>query len=311
MNRRRLSFLISVGLVLLSFGLAACSGSAASVKPTPSRGAAAIQDATIIFDGRERTYRVFRPPSLASAVRVPLVVVLHGATIDGPTVERISHFDEQAKTARFIVLYPDGISSTWNAGACCGLARVQGIDDVKFIGQLIDRLEGALPIDPSRVFVVGLSNGAMMAYRLACELAQSITAIVSVSGTMGVANCHPARPVSILEIHGTADLVVPYAGGTVDVRPTLPDVFTIASSAAVIQQWVTIDGCTGQPLLGSSGITKTSIWRNCLNGAAVALDSVDGGYHTYFGSPEDDAGYGTTPDATQVAWNFFTSVSAH
>lgn len=310
MNRRSLNSLISFGILLLSLGLAACSSSGATVTPTPSKGATAVQLSTLVIDGRERTYRVFRPPSIASAARVPLVVVLHGAEMDGTIIAGISHFDEQAKRARFIVVYPDGISATWNAGACCGLARVEDVDDVKFIGQLIDRLERALPIDASRVLVVGVSNGAMMAYRLACELSQSITAIVSVAGTIGVPNCHPARPVSVLEIHGTKDDIVPYVGGTVDLRPMLPDVFTIASSASVIQTWVMIDGCSGQPLVGSTGVTKTSNWKNCQNGAAVAFDSVDGGIHTYFGSSAIDPGYGTTPDATQVAWNFFSSVSA-
>jgi len=302
---RRASF----GLVVLVFGLAACSGLSATAKPTHGQSASAVQRGSLDIDGRQRTYRLFRPTSLSSGARAPLVVVLHGATMTADGVAGVSHFDDQARTAGFIVVYPEGIGESWNAGACCGEARVEGVDDVKFIDRLIERFKTAMPIDGSRVFVVGLSNGGMMAYRLACELSQSITAIASVAGTTAVATCHPTRPVSVLEIHGTRDELVPYAGGTVDLRPRFPDVFTSAPVTSVIEQWVVLDGCTGSPILATSGITKTSTWSNCQNRAMVALGSVEGGTHTYFGSSQIDPSYGSTPDATQTAWNFFNTVS--
>jgi polyhydroxybutyrate depolymerase len=173
-------------------------------------------------------------------------------------------------------------------------------DDVAFISRLIDRLTTDLPIDKSRIFIAGVSGGAFMAYRLACELADRIAGMASVAGAMLVDSCHPTRPVSILEMHGTDDSNVPYDGGAVFNGAASPSV------DAVMQSWATLDGCAGNPSQSQNGITKTSAWRGCKAGTTVRLDTVVGGHHTWFGSTIDPVP--GEPNANATIWSFFSSV---
>src|SRR6266542_5157522 len=116
--------------------------------------------------GRGRSYRLYRPPGLSQAPTAPLVLVLHGGFGSGAQVEQAAGWDPVADRHGFVVAYPDGIGRSWNAGSCCGPARQQRVDDVAFLAALIDHLGTAENVDPGRVFVTGVSNGAMMAYRL-------------------------------------------------------------------------------------------------------------------------------------------------
>jgi polyhydroxybutyrate depolymerase len=207
----------------------------------------------------------------------------------------ISHFDEQAKASRFIVAYPDAASIHWEAGGAFGTNNA----DVLFVGHLLDQLTIQFQIDRTRVFVAGVSNGAEMAYRLACELSDRIAGVASISGAMVVDACRPARPVSILEMHGTDDVLIPYTGG----RSGGED---FPSSAAVIQHWLTLDGCPGSPSVSHSGITTTSIWKGCQAGTLVRLDTVEGGHHTWFGSAFDPVD--GEPNANTTIGDFFRTV---
>ena len=198
--------LITSGLmgVVAALGLVACGGSAATPSPSP------VQRGAISVDGQLRGYRVFRPPALRSRP-APLVVLLHGCLpgANGQGAASAVKFDDKATSAGFVAVYPDGIEGCWNAGRCCGTA-----DDVGFIRLLLDRLLRELPIDRSRIFVTGASGGAAMAYRLACELSSRVTAIASVSGGSSLDTpCRPARPGSVLEMHGSDDSRLPYHGG--------------------------------------------------------------------------------------------------
>ena len=276
------------GLVFaLSFGLAACGGSAATLTPSPAHSPSAVQHASLTVNGQQRTYRLFRPPSLDPTSTAPLVLALHGLPSTGDELASITHLNDQAMTSRFIVAYPDGLGGGWNAAGT-------GLDDVIFISRLLDRLTGDLRIDRKRVFVAGVSNGGMMAYRLACQLSDRIAAVASVSGTMEFGDCRPTRPVSVLEIHGTDDSSVEYGGGR------------YPSVDSVIQQWVTLDGCPGQPAPTVSGITRTSLWKACREGTVVRLDTVQGGHHQWFGSDFDPVA--GEPDANAVIWDFFSNL---
>jgi polyhydroxybutyrate depolymerase len=94
-----------------------------------------------------------------------------------------------------------------------------GVDDVAFINSVIDDVSGQDAVDPGRVYATGISNGAFMAQRLGCDLADRIVAIAPVAGTLGAGvSCQPDQPVSVLEMHGTSDPLVPYAGGTMTGR---------------------------------------------------------------------------------------------
>lgn len=274
--------------LIAALTVGACGGSVGSPTLSPSPGA--IQEATLTFNGQLRSYTVFRPTSLDPKQLVPLVVAMHAYTVDSTWMETTTRFDQQAKHGGFIVVYPQGTNNSWNAGSCCG---DNSNDDVGFIRALIDRLVSGGHIDPKRVFVAGMSNGGMMAQRLACELSDRIAAVASVSGALATDACSPARPISVLEMHGTADTVVPFEGST----PTI----------SFMTRWATFNGCAGSPTVTQSGITKTSTWSGCREGTVVVLHAVTGGGHAWFGPDDPLPG---EPNATEVVWNFFSHLPA-
>lgn len=287
------------GLVLFAFALTACgssaTGSGTAASPTPT----GPQHAVLNVGGVERDYYIFAPPNHKGLL--PLVLALHGYGGSAAGLEGNTRLDDEATKNGFVVVYPEGISRSWNAGNCCGAAQSKKVDDVAFIEQLINRLEHDYGIDAKRVFVAGLSNGAMMAYRVGCEISDRVLAIASVSGTMAIADCHPSRPISVLEMHGTDDSSIPYAGGVDTLGVTGPAV------EAVIKGWAMRDGCVGTPSQIQSGITKTSVWSGCNAGTTVRLDAVVGGHHTWFGSPIDPVP--GEPDASAVIWEFFSHLN--
>lgn len=177
-----------------------------------------VTHGTLTFAGLQRTYRLYVPSALPSGP-VPLFIGLHGGTGWGDQFARTNHIEGLAESNGFIVVHPDGVKvaggqgGVWNGGVCCGVAARDNIDDVGFINALIDQLATQYSIDPHRIFAFGHSNGAIMSYRLACELADRIVGIGLYAGTLGVQTCNPAQPVSILHVHGTADTNIPIAGG--------------------------------------------------------------------------------------------------
>ncbi len=178
-------------------------------------------EAGLEVDGSTRTYHLYVPRSLPDRA-VPLLVALHGGLGSGTQFEQNTDFDGLAEANRFIVVYPDGTPTgygpdrlVWNAGGCCGWAEASrnNVDDVAFIGALIGHLESTYRIDPHRVFVTGHSNGALLAFALACQLSPMVDAIAVQAGALMEPSCHPAAPVSVMEIHGTDDQNIPINGG--------------------------------------------------------------------------------------------------
>ncbi len=163
--------------------------------------------------GLRRTYTLYRPPGLNRSRPAPLVLVLHGGFGTGRGAEHRYHWNAEADRAGFVVAYPDGIRRSWNAGGvCCGKAHRDRVDDVGFITRLIETEIRREAIDPKRVYLTGISNGAAMAYRYGREGPYPIAAIGSVAGSFSVA-CPRPHPVSVMEIHGLDDHNIPMAGG--------------------------------------------------------------------------------------------------
>lgn len=152
-------------------------------------------EASIVHDGVERTFRVHVPPSYDATAATPVVLMFHGGFGSGRQLETSSGMSTIADREGFIAVYPDGTGGvrTWNGGACCNPAARDGVDDVGFVDALLDHLESELCVDPARVFSSGMSNGAILSHRLACELSERIAAIAPVAGTIGV-ECAPTRP---------------------------------------------------------------------------------------------------------------------
>ncbi len=293
-----------LSLVLASM-LTACGASVATSTPspnpaaTPSPNPTAIQQ-TVTVDGQVRTYLLFRPSSLDPTQPAPLVIALTKWEEDASWMEVTTNFDDQATKGGFVVVYPEGFDQSWNAGSsplCCGDAQSQNIDDVAFIRQLIARLVSTGYIDPKRVFVTGFAVGGMMAYRLACELSNQIAAIASVEGALVTNACKPTRPISVLEMHGTQDSLIPYGGG-----PGFGGLLRLPSTLSVMRHWASLDRCAASPTVAQSGITKTSTWNGCGQGATVVLEAVTDGF-VWFGC---DSCLQGEPNATAAIWDFFS-----
>ncbi|KAB2346023.1 alpha/beta hydrolase family esterase [Actinomadura rudentiformis] len=167
-----------------------------------------------------REYLLHVPPKLTKgkwrngkpAKPLPLVLALHGGLSNMNGFRALTGFDKVSNDKGFLVAYPNGFMTTWNAGSCCGAAKLGNIKDVDFLSKLIDKLTGAGLADAKRVYVAGFSNGAGMAYRMACERPDKVAGIGVVEGAL-VTPCEPGRPVSAMIFHGTADRSVPFNGG--------------------------------------------------------------------------------------------------
>jgi polyhydroxybutyrate depolymerase len=265
---------------------------------------------SVTVDGVERAYRVHVPARLTRPA--PLVVVLHGGGGNGSQVEQQTGFTTTADREGFVVAYPDGSGRTrlrtWNAGTCCAYARDQRVDDVSFTRAMLDAVATEFPVDPARIHVTGFSNGAMMAYRLGCELTDRIAAIAPVSGALNTEPCTPSRPLSVLHIHGTADQHVPITGGPPlrDVPGTPP--WQNTSLAYAMDFWAQHDGCPAPATKTSQGSVTTTALGPCASGTEVVQVVVDSGGHAWPGGTNSrDAADDPppAPDANAVIWAFF------
>jgi polyhydroxybutyrate depolymerase len=258
---------------------------------------------TIEVDGRTRKYFVHTPTGYTGKTPLPLVFVIHGATQSAESAEKMSGMSAKADREKFLVVYPTGTGRlsdvpTWNSGACCGYAMENKVDDVAFFRALIAELEKDYSVDPQRVYATGISNGAMMSYRLACEVAEKFAAIAPVEGAQDIA-CRPAQPVSVIVFHGTADHLVPFDGGSTPFqmgskRSDVPVAETVAF-------WVKYNGCSPAPQHQESTEVHTDIYSGCRAGTAVALYAIQGGHHMWPGIP---LSHNSVP-ATDLIWAFF------
>jgi polyhydroxybutyrate depolymerase len=216
----------------------------------------------LVIGGLPRTYQLHVPAGLEHPAG--LVINLHGAGSTGHGQAALTNYNPVADQHGFVVAYPDGIDFSWADGRGASTPDRQGVDDVGFLVALIDQLTRDFGIAPGRVFVTGMSAGAFMATRLACERADVVSAIAPVAGTLGAAfPCAPSRPVSVLQMNGTADPVVPFHGGTMLGRGGYSDV---VAAPAMAQRWREIDGCSA---------------AGCADGTDVVFVQLDGGGHVW------------------------------
>ncbi len=285
------------------------------------------QRASLRHDDLERTFHIHLPTSYNKKEQLPLVIALHGRGGNGESMILVTRkgFDRLADTDRFIVVYPDGIELNWNDGRmdeeANDRAHSENIDDVGFISALIDLMITDYNIDPNRVYVTGISNGAIMSYRLACELSNKITAIAPVDGNIPhllVSGCLPSKPVSLLAINNVNDPLVPFEGGEIYGhfhRVKLGKVLSVNES---IGFWVNHNKCSTTPVVteepdrdpkdGTRVTRKEYINQN--DGTEVILYTVDGGGHTWPGGFQYLPAWviGKTSrdiDANEVIWTFF------
>ena len=287
-------------VVLVAVIQAGCGGGSSDSGQPPAPPARQQKELTI--GGLKRAYRVFAPPNLDRSRPVPVVLVLGGFGNSAESMVEATQFDREAIDGGFVVAYPDGVGETWNAGYCCGTAAKDGVDDVGFLLAVVDQIQAEYRTDPARVFVAGVSNGAMMGYRLACEHAERIAGVGSVAGAMILDNCNPSRPVPVLEIHGTADGLVPYGGGRTAGGATMPS----PPTPALAERWAALNRCLAQPAVETKSPITSSTWTECSQGSTVRLVTVEGGGHTWF-APMLGPANGAL-DATHDIWAFFSGL---
>ena len=256
---------------------------------------------SFIFDGISRTYTLYIPSVWSAGDQLPLLLSLHGLTQTGNEMMLFTGFNNIAEENSFIVVYPDGVSNSWNVGFTGGSTA----DDVGFLSALIDTLHQRYSVDLSRIYATGFSNGGFMAYRLACELGNRIAAIASVSGTMtdgAYTSCQPQRKIPVMHVHGTSDYVVNYNGGLGN--KSVDEVLTLWRGSNNCPDTATI---IDLPDLVSEGSTvQKQTWSPCDDLTEVVLYKVINGGHTWPGSV-GTTGIGITNqdiNASVEIWNF-------
>jgi polyhydroxybutyrate depolymerase len=273
--------------------------------------------------GMPGTYVQHVPPGYDGTSAVPLVLGLHGWSEPAIVLGIQSDLGAAADRDGFVAVYPDITRPTplWDTA-------LDGAD-VEWIGALLDSLEQTLCIDTDRVYVTGMSNGAMMTSTLACTMADRIAAVAPVAGVRLPDGCAPSRPVPMIAFHGTDDqylafdggygakvagLASPDGSGTLGaVEATGPDAVPVLER---VQSWSYLDGCDGQ--LGDEPLADdVTLHRNEGCGVPVELYVVDGGGHTWPGSDFDATitdlvGHVTESiDATALMVEFFLSHPLH
>jgi polyhydroxybutyrate depolymerase len=199
---------------------------------------------SIDVGGLKRSYVVHVPKHHAENTSLPVVLALHGATMNGPMMAWFTDLNQKADEAGFIAVYPNGTgkrsSLFWNGGKCCGSAVKENVDDVGFIDAVLDDLMRSYSVDVRRVYVTGVSNGGIMAYRLGAELSHRIAAIAPVAGSMLTEIASLDRPVSVLHFHGTKDEFLPFEGGRGPKSISGTHFVSVEQSVAT---WVEANGC--------------------------------------------------------------------
>lgn len=267
-----------------------------------------------VHDGHDRPY-LLHVPAAARAGHAPLVLQLHGRGIDPVMFDRWTGFSVLADEAGFVLAMPAAIDEVWNDGRARGTARGEP-DDVGYLLAVVDDVAARVAIDPGRIYVVGMSNGAAMTGRLACERGERFAAVAQVAGTGGeeiAAACHPAVPVPILEIHGTKDRFAPYEGGRArGIRARLVLRHAAGPSVGVdawARLWVQVNGAHDGPRTETlPPDTTVRRWVGDTPGSDVVFYRIEGGGHTWPGNrmwmPPLFGRTGHAIDATRVTWEF-------
>ena len=275
---------------LAALGAAGCSDGL----PTEPITVAGDHWRSIELDDQTREYLVHVPASVDLAQAAPLLIAFHGIPGNAPFMRYMSELDAVAASEGLVVAYPEASrAGDWNTSCRdCSGAGVLEYDDVELTERIIEKMALDMQIDLGRVYVTGYSQGALMAFRIACELAHRVAAVATVAATIlewQATRCAPARAMPIAMIHGTDDQEFPTGGRAEGLVRSLPIDETIS-------HWVGINACDPTPATESlpdveaDGTTvDRQTYTGCTSDASVVFYRVNGGGHTWPGSSYDYA----------------------
>lgn len=306
--------------------VAAVLAGSAAASANPAALGAGTHYLRLDVAGAERSYLLHVPPGIETLGPRPLVLAFHGGGGRAEGYRQYAGLDPVADREGFFVAYPDGSGGlgrrllTWNAGRCCGRAMREGVDDVGFARALVDAIARRVPVDRTRVYATGHSNGAMMSYRIAAEAPELVAAIAPVAGAMLLANFDAKLPVPILHIHSVDDPRALYEGG---LGPPFPFTRTRVQHNAVEEQlsrWIALNECPSEPQIveerrdEATGHTARHLrYAPCTSNADVELWKLTGAGHGWPGAAtgrERLVGPDTKViDAAEEVWRFFSRFS--
>ena len=260
----------------------------------------------IVSSGEKREYFVHVPRSYDASKPVPLVISLHGAG-GWPVIQmELSGWNRVADREGFIVVYPAGVEGfgprIWHTGSGNSATR-----DVRFISDLIDKLERDYNIDRERIYVNGLSNGGGMSFVLSCTMSDRIAAVglVSSAQMLSWSWCTDHRPVAMIAFHGTADPMAPYNGGDSWLAPV-----PFLSIPKFVANWARRNGCAPEAVESkpAADVTRRE-YAQCTDDASVVFYTLHGGGHVWPGGAALPVWFvgrdHRTIDASQEMWTFF------
>ncbi len=286
-----------------------------AARPDPPPTVGGNQTRFLTHGGLERRYLVHVPRGYDPSRPCPVVLAFHDALGAAELFVTQGQWDRFADRHGVLVVYPEGTGRstqmlTFNAGTCCGYAARSGVDDVGFVRALLDALPSLYAVDRRRVYATGLGNGAMLCYRLACEMPERLAAIGPVGGGMTVEGPRPARPVPLVHVHGLEDGFAPAEGG---VGPTPLQTYYHRPIRDVIAWWAEVNHCRKEP----AGVERRKDYvlqryapAPGRAGAPVLLYTIPGAGHNWPGGVDATEHKGTGPfvrsvDATALIWEFF------
>jgi polyhydroxybutyrate depolymerase len=299
--------------------LAAVVFAGMALAPAATQAQAVEVRRTLRVAGMERSYLLYRPAGTLPRTGVPLVLVFHGGGGTAHGIARHTGLTKFAGREGFALVYPQGVRRRWNDGRGIHAAY----DDVGFVRALLDTLRRELPIDPRRIYATGISNGAVFAHRLACDLPGTFAAIAPVAGAFPARmepGCTGAAPVAVMAFQGTADHLMPYGGTALGSASSVTSRRgAVLSAERSVAFWARVNGCAAAPAdsllperhAGDGTRVRRSTYAECRRARPVQLYRIEGGGHTWPGGPTAGASVGRVSrevDATAVIVRFFSGI---